>query len=253
MKPVNLYNEYLKSSLEIGESYCKMRAPSEKEPISENFDFTQSFEKKVGEKMDYSQTIKVLDYHISEIHYTLNSNQTIQTLEMVYKSRNDLTSKTLLKTVNSSNSEVQTIKFIDNEEIIEVLFYVHKDNKRLVALSFKTNLDKVKIIGNTSNGIIQNDEGVNNKNNIICGFGGYSCEQYGVSSLYCYYMEKNKYGIVLYNGLLQLRAKLRKDEKFKKTIIEKRSSLSEKMQFILEVCNLPDTGFFPVAGYIMSI
>ena len=253
MKDINLYKEYLNASSVYGESYCKMIG-NEKEEVSEYFDFTQPFEIEIGDKMDYSKTAEVLDYHIYQIRYTLNESQAIQTLEMVYKSRNDLSTKSLLKTINTPKSEkdVQIIDFDDTEEIIHILFYTHKNNKRLVALSMKTNLGNVKTIGNTGNAEIKNNEKINNNRNIICGFGGFSGNKYGVSSIYCYYMDKNKYGIVLHNGLLQLRAKLKKDEKFREQLIEKKSSLNEKLQLILDVCDLPDTAFFPIATYIMS-
>ena len=253
MANVNLYKEYLIASIEYGEGYCKMYDPYKKEEISEYFDFTEKFEvKSENEKIDYSQIIKVLDYKLYQILYTLNDNQGIQTLEMIYKNRNDLKEETLLKTKNAPlKKDIQKIELNDNEEIIEVLFYVNKEN-RLVALSMKTSLDHYHQIGSVDKGDCKNDPKINNNRNIIFGFGGYSGDKYGVSSLYCYYMDKNKYGIVLNNGLLQLRTKLKKDNKFKEELMERRSKLSEKHQLILDVCGLPDTAFFPIASYIMS-
>ena len=253
MTDINLYNEYLNASLVYGEAYCKM-VGYEKEEKSEYFDFTQPFEVKIDETMDYSKTAEVLNYHIYQILYTLNESQGIQTLEMIYKNRNDLSTKSLLKTVNVPKSEkdIQIINFDDIEEIVEILFYTKNDTKRLVALSMKTNLGNVKTIGNTDNGDIKKDEKINNNANIICGFGGFSGDKYGVSSIYCYYMNKKKYGIVIHNGLLQLRAKLKTNEEFKKNLIDKKSSLNEKSQLIFDVCDLPDIAFFSIATYIMS-
>ena len=76
--------------------------------------------------------------------------------------------------------------------------------------------------------------------------------KYGVSSIYSYYMDKKKYGIVFYTGLLQLRAKLKKNPEFKKEMEGKRASLNEKQKLILDTCDLPDTVFFSIASYIMS-
>ena len=110
--------------------------------------------------MDYSKIAEVLDYHIYQNRYTLNESKAIQTLEMLYKSRNELSTKLLLKTINVPKSEkdAQIIDFDNTEEIVEILFYTHKDSKRLVALSMKTNLEVVKTIGNSSNGESKNDE-----------------------------------------------------------------------------------------------
>ena len=56
--------------------------------------------------MDYSKITEVLDYHIYQNRYTLNESQAIQTLEMLYKSRNELSTKLLLKTINVSQKKM---------------------------------------------------------------------------------------------------------------------------------------------------
>ena len=60
------------------------------------------------------------------------------------------------------------------------------------------------------------------------------------------------YGIVLNQGLIQLRSKLKKNETFRKEVETKKAILNEKQSLILETCDLPDTAFFPIASYIMS-
>lgn len=51
---------------------------------------------------------------------------------------------------------------------------------------------------------------------IVFGFGFNANDQYGVSSFYCYFMDKRKYGIVKHSGLFQLRSKLKCNPDFKK-------------------------------------
>ena len=88
---------------------------------------------------------------------------------------------------------------------------------------------------------------------IVLGFGVNAGKKYGVSSMYCYYMDKSRFGILQYSGLLQLRAKLKLNPEFKKELEAKKESLNDKQKLMLSTCDLPDAAFFPVASYIMSV
>ena len=70
--------------------------------------------------------------------------------------------------------------------------------------------------------------------------------------MYCYYMDKSKFGILQYSGLLQLRAKLKVDPDYKKELEAKKDTLNEKQKLILDTCDLAETAFFPIICYIMS-
>ena len=236
----NLYNKILTATLEYGQGYDQM-VVSIKEEVTTNYDYAD----KLNEE--------VLDYHIQKIIYTLNENQNIQTLKMIYKNRIDGQLKALLDTIDSHKKDEKEIEidFNDNEEITEVFFYLTKDN-RLAALSLKTNLGKVKQIGNQGNAEAIIDENLKGGENIVFGFGVNAGQKFGVSSIYCYFMDKNKYGIILYSGLLHLRAKLKTNPQYRKIMETKRASLNEKQRLILDTCDLPDTAFFPIATYIMS-
>ena len=237
-----LYTKLFNSSLEYGQGYDQI-VGGDPEEATKNYDF--SFDLKG----------KYLDYHIYKIIYTLNSNQSIQTLKMLYKNRKDGTVHVLLDTIIShtgNENKVTEIEFEDLEEIVEVIVYVSK-NGRLDAISLKTNYGKVKYIGNEKkDDVIYKDENLTNGKNIIFGFGVQAGKKYGVSSIYCYYMDKNKYGIILFSGFLQLRAKLKKNDEFKNQIKARKDSLNEKQNLIYRVCDLPDAAFFPFACFLMS-
>ena len=214
-----------------------------------------SIQDEVTTNYDFADKLKeeVLDYHIHKIIYTLNENQNIQTFKMIYKNRIDGQLRALLDTIDShkKNEKEIEIEFKDNEEIIEVFFYTTKDD-RLAALSIKTNLGTVKQIGNQGNAEPIIDENLKGGENIVFGFGVNAGQKFGVSSIYCYFMDKNQYGIILYSGLLHLRAKLKINPKYKSEMETKRESLNEKQKLILDTCDLPDAAFFPIATYIMS-
>lgn len=248
MNQVN--KKYIFATIEQGQGYNQVIGGVDEE-ITLNYDFTSNT-KEAGSK---DSDISIFDYHIKKIIYTLNANQYIQTLKLIYKNRNDGQLKTLLDTTGSHIKEEKTyeIEFEDFEEIIEVLFYLTKKDPRLGAISIKTNLNKVKNIGSETNlDLVKDEDVLINKNNIIYGFGVHAGKAFGVSGIYCYFIDKTLYGIILYDGLLQLRSKLKKNPEFRNKMLEKRESLNEKQKLILDSCDLPDTAFFPLASYIMS-
>ena len=44
----------------------------------------------------------------------------------------------------------------------------------------------------------------------------------------------------------------RSNRRFEKKSEERKSSLNEKEKFILNICELPETAFFPITSYLMS-
>ena len=227
--------------------------------LSVTLEYGQGYDQIVGKKEDESTNYdyyletktKCFEYHIHKIIYSLNSNKFIQSLQMIYKNRNDGHLEKLLDTISShkDNEDMNEVTFEDFEEIIDVNFWV-KD-ERLVGFRIKTNMNKIKLIGFDPDDGLCKDDDIESGQKIIIGFGVNAGQKYGVSSLYCYYIDKKQFGIIEYEGILQLRAKLKIDMKFKKEI-EKKDKLNEKQKLIHDICDLPDTAFFPVASFIMS-
>lgn len=226
---------------EYGQGFHEMIKPKEEE-ITQLYDFTSTLKG------------NVLEYKIHEIKYTLGESQNVQTLTMVYKNRNDGHLETLLNTEKSAtDAKEEIIEFDDNEEIVDVFFYVKEEGNTLAAFMIKTNLKPAKYIGNQDKGRLVKSRDLETGKKIVLGFGVNAGKKYGVSSIYCYYMDKSKFGILQYSGLLQLRAKLKLNPEFKKELEAKKESLNDKQKLMLSTCDLPDAAFFPVASYIMSV
>ena len=190
-------------TLEYGQGYNEIDE-TDQNKISKNFDFTQKFKN------------NVLDYHIHKIIYTLNNKQSIQTLKMVYKNRNDGHLETLLEAgKNEEKKEENEIEFEDFEEITNIFFYITNDNlNNLAAICIETNKGRSKYVGNQDKGDITKDSILNSGTNIVLGFGVNWCESYGVTSIYVYSINKHKFGLIQYSGFFQLRAKLKNDPNF---------------------------------------
>ena len=227
-------------TLEYGQGSNEMIKPKEEE-ITELYDFTSKLKE------------NVLEYKIHEIKYTLGEEQNVQTLTIIYKNRNDGHLETLLDTQKSAtNAKEEIFEFDENEEIQDIYFYI-TDQCKLAAFMIKTNLGKIKYIGNQDKGKLVKSRDLETGKKIVLGFGVNAGKKFGVSSMFCYYMDKSKFGILQYQGLLQLRAKLKSNPEFKTQLEAKKDSLNEKQKLILSTCDLPDAAFFPVSSYIMSI
>ena len=231
----------LSTTLEYGQGFDEMLPGGGDEIVTQNFDYTTRLGKEVTE------------YHINKIFYTLNSFQGIQTLRMEYKNRNDGTTLILLDTTKTQKKveHEQQIELLDDEEIIDIIFYITNDN-RLTALSIKTNKNRVKAIGKESNGNAVKDEKIKTGNYVIFGFGVQAGRRHGVSSIYCYYMHKYDYGIVKTSGFLQLRAKLKASKEFFDKIESQKNNLSDKHKLIWTTCGFPDSIFAEIAAFLIS-
>jgi hypothetical protein len=233
----NLYTTLLETTLEYGQGHCRMiEMEKHNESATINYDC-------VGDKgLDF------LDYHIHKICYKLKSNEFIQSMKIVFKNRNDGHLETLLDTA-PNEEKTDEYELDDNEEIKEVRIW--KKNDSVIGFEITTNKDRSKKFGY---GVDEPEKikEFQNGDKIIFGFGCHANQQYGVCSIYCYYMDKRKYGIVQNSGLLQLRAKLKKNPEFKKEMEDKKASLTPQQKLILETCDLADAAFFPLASYIMT-
>ena len=110
------YSKLLDATIEYGQGYNQM-VGAVKEEVTTNYDFSLDKE------------INVLDYHIHKIIYSLNKNQRIQSMQLIYKNRNTGQLKTLLDTRSShlKGEKLMEFEFEDFEEIINVFFYLKED------------------------------------------------------------------------------------------------------------------------------
>ena len=135
------------------------------------------------------------------------------------------------------------------QKITESIIYNDKDD--LTSICLTTNRGNIKYIGKQGDKY-RKDTYLKGHQKIVLAFGITSSKQYGVTSMFCYYIDKKKYGVIQYIGLIQLKAKLAKDKEFHDKVEAKKGNLDEKLKLITEVCSLPSTAFFPIASYIMS-
>lgn len=203
---------------------------------------------------DYSSAHEedILDYRLHKIVCKLNSEaQQIQSMTLIYKNRNTGELGTLLDTKASELEEGTEIDYTfgDFEVINIVRVWTKEDN--LIGFEISTNENKIKRFGYENKDTIKYDP-FESKTKVILGLGVNAGKQHGVSSIYFYYIDRVHLAAIEYSGLLQLRVKLKANPDYKKKTDEKKGSLSEKDKFILDICELPETAFFPITSYLMS-
>jgi hypothetical protein len=194
----------------------------------------------------------ILDYRLHKMICKINNeSQHIQSMTLIYKNRNSGELMTLLDTVKSKIEDGidMDYTFGDFEVINQVRVWVKDDN--LIGFEIKTNEGNLKKFGYGNDDQLIKIEAFEDGNKVILGFGVNAGIKHGVSSIYCYYLDRVNLAAIEYSGLLQLRAKLKVNQDFKKKAEEKKSSLNDKDKFILDICELPETAFFPITSYLM--
>ena len=232
-------NELLLVSLEYGQGFCRMVDMEKKgETPTKIYDCAETL------------GFRFLDYHLYKIKYNLRDNELIQSIQMIFKNRNNNELKCLIDTDPKSDKKYE-FTLEDNVEIKIVRYWLSNDRLTGLEITTTKKKDNVKMIGYAKNAVGKINE-LEDGNKIVFGFGFNANDQYGVSSFYCYYMDKRNYGIVKHSGLFQLRAKLKCNQDFRKKLEEKKKDLTPLQNLIMEICDFPDTAFFPIASYVMT-
>lgn len=235
------------STIPYGQGMDECEKPEKKEPkdITEFYDMQEECEKNKK---------NLIDYHIHKIYYTIGKDKNIQSLKFEYMDRNTGEVKVLLDTVNShiENENPIEITFTSLEEIKLIRFWVNNDDS-LCGFSIETTDNQIKKIGFGEDTELIKDFNLEGGSCRILGFACHSNKERGITGMFCYYMPIKKYGLVVYGGILRLRAKIKKDSKFRDELMAKKDTLPENEKLILGVCDLPDTAFFPAALYLMSL
>ena len=80
-----------------------------------------------------------------------------------------------------------------------------------------------------------------------------ACPSFGISYLNFKLFDSSKFAINFYDGLLKLRAKLKKNPGFKKKIFNNFNSFNEKQKLIINICNFPDLVFYIIMNNLLII
>ena len=199
----------------------------------------------------FTDTIKetILEYRISKIKCQLKSNQYISGIQITCINRNDLKELKIIDVQPNSGYDIEQECEIDSLEHIEDMRVWLKE--RLTGFEITTSKKKVKMFGYDNGEDAIKVPDLENRDNVVVGFGLYASDTEGVTSIYGYFVNAKKYCLSIYSGIFYLKMKL-KDEHFKKKTIEKLPNMEEKLQILYRVCSLPDSTFFGIVKFALS-
>ncbi len=145
---------------------------------------------------------------------------------------------------DEGNDNVQEFEIKPNEYLTD--FHIRIDTE-VTQVGFETNKKNKILVGGTQgeDKIINSNGG---ENIIVFLYGAY---ENVLHSLGVGFVNKKDYMKTLFIGFFQLRHKLKKDETFKKTWIEKEKDLKEDDQVLLRTCLLPDTAFNEIIKFCL--
>lgn len=124
-------------------------------------------------------------------------------------------------------------------------------NNSLNGFEIKTNKKRIKRFGYDIGEKIVPEEFEENNTNVILGFFFTYEVNSNISSMGCYYLNKNYFSIILYSAILYLRIKL-KDEKYKNEIKNKLPNMDISYKALYYACLLPNNQFYGIIKYTWS-
>jgi len=190
------------------------------------------------------------DYFIKYIYYSLKDDKYIVSLKVVYQDRKTDRLITLLDTPGTYKEELQKVEFKSYELIVKMKVWVKHD--KLIGFEIKTIFGRVIKIGygEKENEIIIDE--LKDEKCFILGF-GVEANSIRVTGIYCYYIDTKLYDkYCYYLDILKIRVKLMLDNKYKDEIHSKKSEYDDKLQLLIDICELPNLPFFIILSYILD-
>ena len=192
---------------------------------------------------------KHLDFHIKQIFYS-EKNGYVESLKIIYKNKKTGKLISLLDTPEPENTKlIQNIEIKELEEIINVKIWLKK--KTLTGFEIKTDFNRIIKIGHGEKGEEMIIPQFENDSKIILGFGVFASKK-RVTSIYFYFTDKEKYYNIFNPCLLQIRAKLIKNQEFRENVEKRKNELNKKNKLLVDVCGLPNPIFYSIASYFSS-
>ena len=172
----------------------------------------------------------------------INRKEIISGIQLTYqniktKEIKDLPLRKELK--NEKDEEMEVFELKSGEYLTNLYIRFDFNTDFIYQLGFETN-KKTKILKGCEAGENKNIR-TNGGENIILGTFGYFTTK--LDSFGIIYANLNEYLKKFYTGYFELKFKIKKNEKFKKTIEDNFKNLSKVNKYLIKVCLLPDNSF----------
>lgn len=260
--PIDFVRAQKNESITINYDCTQLMTPKNQAPISPD-SIDQIKVPHDSLKYDYKdRDEEFLKHSLKKICYELKKDKDgIQDLQLIYLNI-DGKEEALLDTTSGSKKLTETVEFEDGEIIESAIIYCKNEffcgiyittNKRIV----ENNEEKQRniLLGVTAR---ENVDGelvirVNNENKVIIGMGCCANEQYGISAIYLYQVDKVVFSLYQTYGIRQLRAKIKNknNKEFEESLEKLKPKLNPEQKLLSDVCGLPEAVFFSILKYTM--
>ena len=193
---------------------------------------------------------KIYNYKLSKIKCQIKSNKGLYGIQFFYRNLIDGKESPLIN-IQPKEKEKDLIEQefdLNGDSIIDLKTWLD-DNYKLTGFEVITNRNMTQKFGYGNNEPIQGIIDFKNLDNIIIGFGVYANEDDNfITALYGYYLNRSKFLMIMYKGILYLRKKSQ-NPNFVEKIKKKLPNMNKKNQILFKICNLPQNQFFNIIKY----
>ena len=193
---------------------------------------------------------KIYNYKLSKIKCQIKSNKGLYGIQFFYRNLIDGKESPLIN-IQPKEKEKDLIEQefdLNGDSIIDLKTWLD-DNYKLTGFEVITNRNRTQKFGYGNNEPIQGIIDFKNLDKIIIGFGVYINEDDNfITALYGYYLNRSKFLMIMYKGILYLRKKSQ-NPNFVEKIKKKLPSMNKKNQILFKICNLPQNQFFNIIKY----
>ena len=190
---------------------------------------------------------KLLNYKISKIKCQLKSNEGIHGIQFIYRNLIDGKETTIINIQPKENGLIEQEFDLGGENIIDMNVFLNQDIL-LIGFEIITNKNRIFKIGYGNDEQLVKVPDLKNLEQIVIGFGLNTNEDNIITSIYGYYINRNKYILNLYKGILYLRKKLENKE-YNEKIQKKLNNMNKRNQILYRICSLPQNQFFNIMKY----
>ena len=191
---------------------------------------------------------KILNYKITKIKCQLKSDIGIYGIQIFCRNLID-GKETMIINVPPKEKDLIEQEFdLKDECIINMVVWLDPNPDKLNGFKVITNKDRAFKFGYGKDNELTKIPDLEQLDNIVVGFGVNVNDSNLITSIYAYYVNKQKYILNMYQGILFLRAKI-KNQKYNEKIKKKLGNMKEKNQILYRICGLPQNQFFNVIKY----
>ena len=191
---------------------------------------------------------KIFNYKLSKIKCQIKSNKGLYGIQFVYRNLIDGKESTIINIQSKEKDLIEQEFDLNGDSIIDLKTWLN-DKYILTGFEVITNRNRAQKFGYGDNDPIQGIIDLKNLDKIIIGFGVYVNEDDNfITALYGYYLNRSKFFMIMYKGILYLRKKSQNSAYVEK-IKKKLPSMNKKNQILFKICNLPQNQFFNIIKY----